>query len=299
MGRGGNMRHCGDGEGAAAEPREDAPGAAADAARGRVAQRMLPARHHREHPRRRAGAAPIAGFVAYAPEGGEALFDGMLAPGTQLVLADGSIDVPPGVNGFGRSLLHAATALLAQGYGAACLVNSDSPTLPTAFLRASGGSAGTAGRPDGAGRRRRRRLLPDRPQGAARRAVSGHRLEHRPGRAQTLAQAATLGLEVVTLPTWFDVDDAASLTRLVDDLTAAREATDRRRTRRRRRESGSTRLALVNGWRPARQGGSGGGGLATRQRHTGDSEAQDSRSPLGRAGRLGGGIGAARSDPSL
>ena len=36
--------------------------------------------------------------------------------------------------------------------------------------------------------------------------------------AQTLAQAATLGLEVVTLPPWFDVDDAASLTRLVDDL---------------------------------------------------------------------------------
>ncbi len=61
-----------------------------------------------------ARAAPIAGFVAYAPAGGEALFDGMLAPGTDLVLADGSLDVPPGVDGFGRSLLHAATALHPQ-----------------------------------------------------------------------------------------------------------------------------------------------------------------------------------------
>jgi hypothetical protein len=40
--------------------------------------------------------------------------------------------------------------------------------------------------------------------------------------AQTLAQAATLGLEVVMLPSWFDVDDPASLTRLVDDLTTPR-----------------------------------------------------------------------------
>ena len=41
--------------------------------------------------------------------------------------------------------------------------------------------------------------------------------------AQTLARAATLGLEVVALPLWFDVDDAASLARLVDDLTTPRD----------------------------------------------------------------------------
>ncbi|MBC7799630.1 MAG: DUF2064 domain-containing protein, partial [Gemmatimonadaceae bacterium] len=34
-----------------------------------------------------AAAAPIHGFVAYAPAGQEARFDGLLAPGTGLVLA--------------------------------------------------------------------------------------------------------------------------------------------------------------------------------------------------------------------
>ena len=40
----------------------------------------------------------------------EALFDGMLAAGTGLVLADGSPPMPPDVQGFGRCLLHAAQA---------------------------------------------------------------------------------------------------------------------------------------------------------------------------------------------
>jgi hypothetical protein len=35
--------------------------------------------------------------------------------------------------------------------------------------------------------------------------------------AATRARADELGLEVVTLPTWYDVDDAASLARLVAD----------------------------------------------------------------------------------
>ena len=35
--------------------------------------------------------------------------------------------MPPDVQGFGRSLLHAAQAMLVSGFGAACLLNSDSP----------------------------------------------------------------------------------------------------------------------------------------------------------------------------
>ena len=56
--------------------------------------------------------APITGWVAYAPAGLEALFDGMLEPGTGLVLADGAIEAPPDVQGFGLCLLHAVRALL-------------------------------------------------------------------------------------------------------------------------------------------------------------------------------------------
>jgi len=172
--------------------------------------------------REAARAVPIAGFVAYAPEGSEPLFDGMLAPGTGLVLADGSIAVPPGIDGFGRALFHAATTLLEQGYGAACLLNSDSPTLPTVFLREAAEALAQPGD---------RMVLGVAEDGGY--YLVGIKAPHAAlfqniawstdqVSAQTLARAATLGLEVATLPQWFDVDDAASLTRLVDDLTTKR-----------------------------------------------------------------------------
>src|SRR5690348_1936772 len=46
-----------------------------------------------------ARAVPIHGFVAYAPAGEERAFDGHLADGTALVLADGSLPMPCGVEG--------------------------------------------------------------------------------------------------------------------------------------------------------------------------------------------------------
>ena len=76
----------------------------------------------------------IDGHIAYAPGGNEGWFAGHLAEGTALVLADGSPPMPHDVQGFGRCLLHAAQALFATGFGAVCLVNSDSPTLPTAVV---------------------------------------------------------------------------------------------------------------------------------------------------------------------
>ncbi|MGA3403007.1 MAG: TIGR04282 family arsenosugar biosynthesis glycosyltransferase [Acetobacteraceae bacterium] len=175
-----------------------------------------------ENIREAARAVPMAGFVAYAPAGCEALFDGMLAPGTALVLADGSIGVPSGVDGFGRSLLHAATSLLARGYSAVCLVNSDSPTLPTAFLLeaaevlARPGDRMVLGAAEDGGYYM---IGLKAPHAALFRDVTWSTDQVS---AQTLAQAATLGLEVVMLPSWFDVDDPASLTRLVDDLTTPR-----------------------------------------------------------------------------
>jgi len=79
-------------------------------------------------------ATPIDGYVAYAPAGDESWFTGHLAERTELVLADGSPPMPRDVQGFGRCLLHAAQALFATGVSAVCLVNSDSPTLPTSVL---------------------------------------------------------------------------------------------------------------------------------------------------------------------
>ena len=84
--------------------------------------------------------APLHGFVAYAPLGMEALFDGLLAPGTKLVLADGTGGVQSGVEGFGTCLLHAARQLFAQGYGAVCLLNADGPAPPSCHVAAAAGN---------------------------------------------------------------------------------------------------------------------------------------------------------------
>jgi len=54
-----------------------------------------------------AASVPIAGYAAYAPAGTEATLIPHLAPGTLLILADGSVPAPAGVEGFGRCLLHA------------------------------------------------------------------------------------------------------------------------------------------------------------------------------------------------
>ena len=87
-----------------------------------------------------AGGMRIHPYVAYAPARSSAFFDGMLAHGTRLILADGAGVAEPGIRGIGRGLLHAARSLFAEGHNAVCLVNADSPTLPTALLSRAAGS---------------------------------------------------------------------------------------------------------------------------------------------------------------
>ena len=114
--------------------------------------------------------APIDAFVAYAPAGSDARFDGMLHPGTRLLLADGEGDMPPGVEKFGRCLLQATERLLAMGYAAACVLNADSPDPADRAAGPPGGSgSGSPNRDDRAvlGSGRGRRLLRARPEGAA------------------------------------------------------------------------------------------------------------------------------------
>jgi uncharacterized protein len=159
--------------------------------------------------------APIQGYIAYAPQGQEALFDGHTAIGTAFLLADGSPAVPSGVQGFGRCLLHAITGMFALGHRSAVVLNSDSPTLPTALLSrtaealALGGNRIVLGPADDGGYY-----------------LLGMTAAHAPLFADiawstdsvadaTRQRAAALGLAVVELPRWYDVDDAASLRRLI------------------------------------------------------------------------------------
>ncbi len=165
-----------------------------------------------------ARAAPIHGCIAYAPAGAEAWFAGHLADGTDLVLADGSSPMPANVQGFGRCLLHAAQTMFGSGFGVACLVNSDSPTLPTALLARAAHALLAPGE---------RVVLGPAEDGGY--YLLGMKQPHahlfadiawstNTVAAATRARASVLGIEVITLPTWYDVDDAPSLLRLLAEV---------------------------------------------------------------------------------
>ena len=166
-----------------------------------------------------ARSAPIDGWVAYAPAGEAGRFDGMLEPGTRLLLADGSGEMPDGVERFGRCLLQATERLLAMGYAAACVLNADSPTLPTERLV-----------------RLARMLLEPEPGAVLGPAedggyyVLGQAALHPRLFAdidwstervaeQTRARAREAGLALGELPAWYDVDDRAALARLLGELS--------------------------------------------------------------------------------
>ncbi len=164
--------------------------------------------------------APIQGLIAYAPEGSEALFDGHIADGTDLLLAVGLPDMPVEIKGFGRCLLHATLGMFEQGYAAACVLNSDSPTLPTEYLVHAAqlllapGERVVLGAAEDGGyyllgmQRAHARLFADIAWSTETVAQS------------TRERAAELGLEVVELPLWYDVDDRSSLARLFTETQA-------------------------------------------------------------------------------
>ena len=162
-----------------------------------------------------AATAPIVPFVAYAPAGEEARFDGLLAPGTSLVLADGGNGDAPDVEGFGRVLLGTMRTLLRRGYGAVCVLGADSPTLPTAVLADAAGLAlseacdAVLGAVEDGGYY----LLGMR---AAHAAPFAHiRWSSDTACDDTRSQLRAAQLRTVELQPWFDVDDPASLRRLL------------------------------------------------------------------------------------
>jgi uncharacterized protein len=164
--------------------------------------------------------AAIDAYVAYAPAGFEALFDGVLARGTRLILADGAGVSEPRVHGFGRCLLEAAQSLFGRGHGAVCLLNSDSPTLPTVLLARAARALAKEGD---------RVILGPAEDGGyyliGMKAPHVHLFEDVDWSTsrvaeQTRQRASALGLPIEELDPWYDVDDAAALTRLSRDLAS-------------------------------------------------------------------------------
>lgn len=161
---------------------------------------------------------PADGWIAYAPSGDEALFDGILAEGTRLLLADGRTEAAPGVEGFGMCLLHAMRDLFARGYSAAVVLNSDSPTLPTSVLRETveallqGGDRAVLGPADDGGYYLLGLTAPH--AGAfADIAWSTETVADR-----TRMRLRDLGLPTTELRAWYDVDNGDALRRLADEL---------------------------------------------------------------------------------
>lgn len=166
-------------------------------------------------------AAPLDGYIAFAPARSEAAFASIVHDDTGFVLADGSAPAPPGVEGFGRCLLQAADSLLALGYGAVALLNSDSPTLPTSLLVQAvrlllqpGDAVVLGPSADGGYYLLGMKAL-----------HSGlfARIEWSTAQVarQTRRRADETGLAVIDLHAWYDVDDPGSLRHLLAELDRA------------------------------------------------------------------------------
>ncbi len=162
-----------------------------------------------------ARSGPIVGYAAYAPSGTEALLRRHVAAGTILQLADGGLGLPDGVRGFGRCLLHAIQGMISRGHAAACVLSADSPTLPTALLAQAAavllapGERAVLGPADDGGYY----LLGLKTPHAA--LFSDIDWSTSLVAEQTRQRARTIGLDLVELDPWYDVDDAASLALLL------------------------------------------------------------------------------------
>jgi uncharacterized protein len=154
--------------------------------------------------------ARIEGYIAYSPPDAAAEFATLVADGTRLL--------PSRRGGLAASLYDAVEDLLGAGYGSVCLVNSDSPSLPTSLLVEAAralslpGDRVVLGPAEDGGyyliglKRAHARLFED----IAWSTPAVFR--------QTVERAHEIGLEPVVLPVWYDVDDLQSLRRLHAEL---------------------------------------------------------------------------------
>jgi len=157
--------------------------------------------------------ARIAPYIAYGPAGTEKFFREHVSRRVGLM----ECSFPH----FGECLFHAITMMFDLGHFAACVLNSDSPTLPTRYLIEA---AHALARPGD-----RAVLGPSTDGGYY---FLGLKKPHRqlfenidwstPSVGeQTRHRAAALGLEVLSLGPWYDVDDAAGLRQLIPQLLSA------------------------------------------------------------------------------
>ncbi|TMJ00476.1 MAG: glycosyltransferase [Alphaproteobacteria bacterium] len=148
------------------------------------------------------------GYAVYTPAGSEAGVRALLPPGFRLL--------PQCEGDFGTRLVTAMCELLAAGHAGAIMVNADSPTLPAGILRAAADATRRGGvvlspALDGGYTliglsRMHARLFEDIPWSTS----AVHQA--------TVERAAEIGVPVVNVPGWYDVDDAETLALLQSEL---------------------------------------------------------------------------------
>jgi rSAM/selenodomain-associated transferase 1 len=155
----------------------------------------------------------VTPFAVYTPSGTERTLRTLLSASFHLLLQRG--------DNFGARLFAAISDLLARGYAGAVLVNADSPTLPASILRAAVDAVLAADAVvlspalDGGYTliglsRAHGRVFAD----IAWSTPQVHR--------QTTARAAEIGVPVVDVPPWYDVDDKQTLRLLQGELAGER-----------------------------------------------------------------------------
>ena len=177
----------------------------------------------------------IAGYAAYGPPGSEDFFRRTLPGAIGLIEA--------WRQNFGDCLLHTIEEIFTRGHASAVVLNSDSPTLPTAYLVET---AAALARPGD------RAVLGPSSDGGyyllGLKAAHRHMFENIAWSTdqvakQTLERAREIGLDVHRLPVWYDVDDVDGLRRLRAELSDRQELLDRQAAKRRRLERHQPRYA--------------------------------------------------------
>jgi hypothetical protein len=149
------------------------------------------------------------GYAVYSPAGSEAALGALLPAGFPLI--------PQGKGGLGERLARATRGLLGQGHAGAILVNSDGPTLPGAILREAVDAVLSGDRmvigPALDGGYTLIGLSTPHPQ-----VFAGIPWSTGEVYRATVARARDIGLSVVNVSQWYDVDDESSLRMLEAEL---------------------------------------------------------------------------------
>ena len=155
----------------------------------------------------------VTGYALYTPRGSEGLLRQLLPESFRLIT---QIE-----DDFGKRLLRGVTDLLASGHSGAILINSDSPTLPASILLEAvdsvhrGDNVVLSPAFDGGYTliglsQPHARLFEDIPWSTS----DVYRV--------TLERSREIGLPVVNVPGWYDVDNAVSLHMLEAELAGQR-----------------------------------------------------------------------------